>query len=63
MTNTAELETIRQELHELRLLYKKIAEQHIPTEKPTPEDTEALESEDETVGEEEIRRALKQSRV
>ena len=61
MTNTSDLETIRQELHELRLLYKKIAEQHIPTEGPTPEDTEALDSEDVTVGEEEIRKALKRS--
>jgi len=60
MTDASDLETIRQELHELRLLYKKTAEQHIPTEDPTPEDTEALESEDETVGEEEILKALKQ---
>ncbi len=59
MTDAHDLETIRQELHMLRLLYKKIADQHIPTEKPTPEDTEALETEDETVGEEEILKALK----
>jgi len=58
MTNAPDLETIRQELHELRLLYKKIAEQHIPTEEPTPEDIEALESEDEMIGEEEIWKAL-----
>jgi len=61
MTDASDLETIRQELHELRLLYKKIAEQHIPTEEPTPEDIEALESQYETVGEEEIRKALKQT--
>lgn len=60
MTDASDLETIRQELYELRLLYKKIAEQHIPTEEPTPEDIEALESEDETVGEEEVLNALKQ---
>ena len=59
MTNASDLETIRRELHELRLLYKKIAEQHIPAEEPTPEDIEALESQDETVGEEEIWKALK----
>ncbi len=59
MTDTSDLETIRRELHELRLLYKKIAEHHIPTEEPTPEDIEALDSEDETVGEEEIQKALK----
>jgi len=59
MTDTPDLETIRQELHEPRLLYKKIAEQHIPTEEPLPGDIEALESEEETLGEEEIRRALK----
>ncbi|MFH2111153.1 MAG: hypothetical protein ABIJ47_07850 [Candidatus Bathyarchaeota archaeon] len=59
MTNASDLETIRQELHELRLLYKKIAEQHIPTEEPTPEDIEALESEDELVGEEDIWKTLK----
>ena len=58
MADASDLETIRQELHELRLLYKKVAEQHIPTEEPTPEDIEALESEDELVGEEEIWKAL-----
>ena len=58
MTDTSDLETIRQELHELRLLYKKIAEQHIPTEEPTPEDIAALENEDEIVGEEEIWKVL-----
>jgi hypothetical protein len=58
MTDTPDLETIRQELHELRLLYKKIAEHHIPTEEPLPGDIEALESEEETVGEKEIWKAL-----
>ena len=58
MADASDLETIRQELHELRLLYKKIAEQHIPTEEPTPEDIKALGSEDELVGEEEIWKAL-----
>ena len=47
--------------HEPKTTHKKIAEQHIPTEEPTAEDIEALESEDELVGEEEIRKALKQS--
>ena len=62
MAETPELENIREELHELRLLYKKIAEQHIPTEKPQPEDVEALENREETVGEEEIWRALERGR-
>ena len=63
MTGTHDPEAIRQELHELRILYKKIAEQHIPTEDPTPEDIEALEREDETVGEDEIWKDLKQPRA
>jgi hypothetical protein len=44
MSEAQELDEIREELHTLRLLYKKIAEQHIKTEKPTREDIEALES-------------------
>jgi len=62
MTETPDLQNIREELHELRLLYKKIAEQHIPAEEPQPEDVKALESRDETVGEEEIWRALDRGR-
>ena len=58
MTDASDFETLRRELHELRLLYKKIAEHHIPAEEPTPEDIEALESEDEIIGEEEIWKAL-----
>jgi hypothetical protein len=58
MTNTPDLESILEELHELRLLYKKIAEQHIPTEEPSPQDIKDLERREETVGEEEIWRAL-----
>jgi len=59
MINTPDLESILEELHELRLLYKKIAEQHIPTEEPSPLEIKDLESREEMVGEEEIWRALK----
>lgn len=59
MTNTPDLESILEELHELRLLYKKIAEQHIPAEEHSPKDIKDLDRREETVGEEEIWRALK----
>jgi archaellum component FlaC len=49
MIETSELNDIREELHTLRLLYKKIAEQHIPIEDPTQEDLEALECTEETI--------------
>ena len=43
-----ELNTIREEIETLRFLYKKIAEQHISVEAPSPEDIEAIESDEET---------------
>jgi hypothetical protein len=49
-----ELNTIREELENLRFLYKKIAEQHIPVEEPSPEDIEAIESDDDVVGLDEV---------
>jgi hypothetical protein len=48
MTET-EINEIKEELQTLRLLYKKIAEQHIQTKTPTPEDIVALETSEETI--------------
>jgi len=47
--NETELNEIKEELQTLRLLYKKIAEQHIKTETPTEEDLQALETQEETI--------------
>lgn len=54
MIERSEIRIIREELYELRQLYKKIAEEHIATEEPSPEDIESLESGEGTVGEDEI---------
>jgi len=37
------LEDIREELKELRLLYKRLIEKLVPVEKPTEEEREAIE--------------------
>jgi hypothetical protein len=58
MTDSSELQQIRDELLSLKLLYKRVAEDHIPGEKATAEDIESIESPDETVSKEEFLRLL-----
>ncbi|MFQ5712117.1 MAG: hypothetical protein ACE5GD_10130 [Candidatus Geothermarchaeales archaeon] len=53
-----ELRGIREELKELRLLYKGLVEKLIPVEEPTKEEREAIESEDKIIGEEELIKSL-----
>jgi hypothetical protein len=48
MDTATELQQIRQELDELRLLYKKLAESMIPEDDPTPEEEQALRAEKKT---------------
>jgi len=43
MTQESEIQQLREEIYELRLLYKKLAESLIPVVKPTPEEIESLE--------------------
>jgi len=53
------LNQIRDELKELRLLYKELVEKLIPEEEPEPEERKAIEEDDELVSEEELFQALK----
>lgn len=62
MIETSELNAIREELEVLRRLYKKIVAQNIAVEEPSPGDIEAIESDEETVGLEEVLAKLGQPR-
>jgi len=53
------LSQIRDELKELRLLYKELVEKLIPVEEPEPDEQRAIKEEDELVSEEELFRVLK----
>ena len=53
------LSQIRDELKELRLLYKELVEKLIPVEEPEADERKAIEKEDELVSEEELLRVLK----
>jgi archaellum component FlaC len=52
------LNQIREELKELRLLYKELAEKLIPVEEPEPDERNAVEGEDELASEDELFQAL-----
>jgi len=52
------LKDIREELKELRLLYKELVEKLIPVEEPTREEREAIEGKDEIAEEKELMEAL-----
>jgi len=52
------LKDIREELKELRLLYKELVEKFIPVEEPTREEREAIEGKDEIAEEKELMEAL-----
>jgi len=52
------LEEIREELRELRLLYKELAEKLVPVEEALDDEKEAIEASDEIVSEEEVMKAL-----
>ena len=56
--STKVLEDIREELKELKLLYKELVEKLIPIEEPTKEEKKAIEEEDETANEKELMTAL-----
>ena len=49
---------IREELKELKLLYKELVEKLIPIEEPTKAEKKAIEEEDETANEKELMTAL-----
>jgi len=56
--STKVLEDIREELKEIKLLYKELIEKLIPTEEPTQEEKKAIEEKGETADEEEITKTL-----
>jgi hypothetical protein len=53
------LKEIRDELREIKLLYKELVEKLIPEEEPLEDEKEAIEARHEVVSEEKITRALK----
>jgi len=61
--DTEVLKEIRDDLKEIRLLYKGLVEKLIPVEEPTEEEKKAIEEKDEIADEEELMEALSKSNV
>ena len=59
MDQSQEIQELRQEVRQLWLLYRKLAERIIPSDEPTPEEKEALDSPGEYMEEDEALRILK----
>ena len=57
------LKDIREELKELRILYKELVEKLIPVEEPTSEEKRAIEEKDEIASEREMMKALGKTNV
>ncbi|MCJ7698685.1 hypothetical protein MUO56_00345 [Candidatus Bathyarchaeota archaeon] len=57
------LKDIREELRELRVLYKELVEKLIPVEEPTGEEKRAIEEKDEIVGERDMMKVLGKTNV
>jgi hypothetical protein len=53
------LKEIRDELREIKLLYKELVEKLIPEEEPLEDEKEAIEVSDEVVSEDEMMKTLK----
>lgn len=56
--STRVLEDIREELKEIKLLYKELVEKLLPTEEPTEEEKKAIREKDEVASEEELMKTL-----
>ena len=52
------MEDIREELKEIKLLYKELVEKLLPVEEPTKEEKKAIREKDETANEEELMKTL-----
>ena len=63
MTVDSELQQIREELYTLKVLYKRMADERIGSEKATPEEIESVEAADETVSKEEFFKLLDETPV
>jgi len=57
------LKDIRDELKELRLLYKELVEKLMPVERPTKEEREVIQEKDEIADEKELMKALGKTNV
>jgi len=57
------LKDIRNELRELRLLYKQLVEKLIPTEQPTSEERKAIEEKNQIADEKELMKTLGKTNV
>ncbi len=56
--STKELKMIRDEIKELRLLYKNLVDKVIPLEEPTPSDKSAIKKKEKIVKESSLMKAL-----
>ena len=56
--STRELRAIRNEIKELRILYKNLIERVIPLEEPTADDKRAIKKKERIVKEDDLIRAL-----
>jgi len=56
--STKVLEDIREELQEIRLLYKELVDKLIPVQEPTREEKKAIAQKDEIADEEELMKTL-----
>ena len=61
--NVEVLKGIREELKELRLLYKELIEKLMPVEEPTEEERKAIQEKDEIANEKELMKALGKTNV
>lgn len=57
------LKDIREELRELRVLYKELVEKLIPVEEPASAEKRAIEEKDEIVGERDMMKVLGKTNV
>ena len=57
------LKDIREELRELRLLYRGLVEKLIPVEEPSEEERKAIEEKDEIAEEKEVMKTLGKTNV
>ena len=53
------LEEIKDELRQLRMLYEELLYRLVPEDTPTPEELEAIQSDDELLDEDELWKALR----
>ena len=58
LSNTKVLEDIREELQEIKLLYKELVDKLVPVEEATKEEKKAIEEKDEVADEKELMQTL-----